>query len=164
MGLGFRLRFRASLMVAGAWPLLLLVASTGWAQAGPGVSERFQTSGSFSRVWLTDSLQWTRPPVVSWNPPVHPKASSMMAGDWFAQDKLKHFLMSFAATGFAYGGMRVVGLSRKPALAGGALAALGAGTVKELSDRAAGRHFSGKDMVWNCLGIAVAVALLANTR
>lgn len=83
---------------------------------------------------------------------------------WFAQDKAKHFTMSFAATGFSFAAARTAGLGRDGALVAAGVAALTAGVGKELYDRRTGGFFSVRDMVWNVAGIAAGLVLAANTR
>jgi uncharacterized protein YfiM (DUF2279 family) len=86
------------------------------------------------------------------------------ADSWFAEDKLKHFFMSFAVTELAYAGARGAGLQETPALATAAALAAGAGVWKEWRDRQAGGPFSHKDLVWDGLGMAAGLVLSAETR
>lgn len=83
---------------------------------------------------------------------------------WFAEDKAKHFTMSFAATGFAFGAARSVGLGHDAALITAGAAAVAAGIGKELYDRRTGGFFSMRDMTWNVIGVAAGIALAAQTR
>ncbi|HEX7089212.1 MAG TPA: hypothetical protein VF192_03700 [Longimicrobiales bacterium] len=83
---------------------------------------------------------------------------------WLAEDKLRHFLTSFGGTNLAFGALRTAGLDREPAIAGAAAAALAAGLWKEWRDRRAGGPFSGKDLVWDGLGILAGLALASATR
>ncbi|HEY8470139.1 MAG TPA: hypothetical protein VIL18_10880 [Longimicrobiales bacterium] len=83
---------------------------------------------------------------------------------WLAEDKLRHFLASFGGTNLAFGALRTAGLDREPAMAGAAAAALAAGLWKEWRDRRAGGLFSGKDLVWDGLGILAGLALASATR
>jgi uncharacterized protein YfiM (DUF2279 family) len=100
-------------------------------------------------------------------------ASSVVEGDvartprpadrWFAQDKVRHFAMSFAATGFTYGGARTL-LDADAALVAAAVAALGLGLGKEVHDARQGRWFSFKDMVWNAAGVTLGLTLVYHVR
>jgi uncharacterized protein YfiM (DUF2279 family) len=83
---------------------------------------------------------------------------------WFAEDKLRHFFMSFAATSFAYGAARTAGLDHGPAEVAAGVGAAAAGVWKEFHDRSHGRRFSFRDLAWNGVGIAAALILAAQTR
>ncbi len=90
--------------------------------------------------------------------------TAAIADAWFAEDKLRHFFMSFAATSFAYGAARTAGLGHGPAeLAAGASAAA-AGVWKEFHDRRRGGPFSYRDLAWDAVGIAAALILAVQTR
>ncbi|HEX6558870.1 MAG TPA: hypothetical protein VF021_05390 [Longimicrobiales bacterium] len=82
---------------------------------------------------------------------------------WLAEDKLKHFTMSYGITVFAYAGARsFAGHDGSIALAIGAGGA--AGILKELYDRAHARPFSLRDLLWDAGGVAVGYAMIKNTR
>jgi uncharacterized protein YfiM (DUF2279 family) len=83
---------------------------------------------------------------------------------WFAEDKLKHYFMSLAATNLAYGGARLVGLERRPALFAAAGAAGAAGLWKEWYDHRRGGLFSVRDLVWDAAGVATGVVAMRATR
>lgn len=76
---------------------------------------------------------------------------------WLAEDKLKHFTLSFAAAQMSYGGARIV-LDRDAALPTAAGTALLLGLAKEVRDVHAGGRFSLKDLAWDAAGVALAVA------
>lgn len=82
---------------------------------------------------------------------------------WLAQDKIRHLGMSFAATGFAYGGARTV-LDADAAFIAAAVTALALGVGKEVHDARAGRWFSFKDMVWNAAGVTLGLTLVHHVR
>jgi uncharacterized protein YfiM (DUF2279 family) len=82
---------------------------------------------------------------------------------WLAQDKLRHFAMSFAATAFAYAGARTA-LDPDHAAATAAAAALAAGIGKEVHDARAGRWFSLPDMAWNVAGVTLGLAFVRHVR
>ena len=83
---------------------------------------------------------------------------------WFAADKLRHFFLSFAVTGMAFGTIRTTGLDGAPALLLAGAAAGAAGLWKEFYDRSIGRPFSRKDLVWDGLGIAAGLILASQAR
>lgn len=86
------------------------------------------------------------------------------SGDsWMGRDKAKHFLLSAFIHSVTYSASRAV-LAPPPAqlLAGSAV--LGAGVLKELADRRAGRRFSVPDLLWGAAGGAAAAALLHGAR
>ncbi|HEX7050560.1 MAG TPA: hypothetical protein VF188_10190 [Longimicrobiales bacterium] len=83
---------------------------------------------------------------------------------WFAEDKLKHFFMSFAATNLAYGAARTAGLGKGAAVLAAGLGAGAAGVGKELYDREHGGPFSHRDLVWDGLGIGAGLVLAVHTR
>lgn len=90
--------------------------------------------------------------------------TQMTPDRWFAEDKLKHFFMSFAATNLAFGAARTTGLEGGPALLVAGAASAAAGLGKELHDRRNGRPFSRKDLVWDALGIGTGLLLAADAR
>lgn len=83
---------------------------------------------------------------------------------WIAEDKWKHFFLSFAATMLAYGTLRTAGLNDAAALPGAAAAAGGAGVWKELRDRELTGLFSVRDLVWDAAGIGVGLGVAVQTR
>jgi uncharacterized protein YfiM (DUF2279 family) len=97
------------------------------------------------------------------DPRAAPAAPPSSSDAWFAEDKLRHFAMSFAATGFAYGGARFA-LEPRPARVTAGAAALAAGIGKEVHDARQGRPVSLRDMAWNIAGVALGIALTHNTR
>lgn len=84
--------------------------------------------------------------------------------DWFAEDKLKHFLVSFAAATFAGAGARAAGASHGGSLVAGAAFGALAGVWKEAHDRATGGDVSARDLTWDGLGVAAATVVEAQTR
>lgn len=81
---------------------------------------------------------------------------------WFAEDKLRHFFLSFAATSFAFSAARSSGLDRTSALATAATGAAVVGVGKEWYDQRSGGPFSFKDLSWDALGILAGVLLLVS--
>jgi uncharacterized protein YfiM (DUF2279 family) len=82
---------------------------------------------------------------------------------WVAEDKLKHFTMSYGITMFAYAGGRM--LTGHNTSAGLALGASGsAGILKEIYDRKHDKPFSLRDLTWDLAGIAAGYALIKNAR
>lgn len=111
--------------------------------------------------------RWQDPPNVefgNWSAPHGSAPHAPTPTDpWLAQDKLRHFAMSFAATTFAYAGARTA-LDPDPAAVLAGIAALAAGFGKELHDARSGRGFSPRDMVWNAAGAALALTLVSHIR
>lgn len=83
---------------------------------------------------------------------------------WFAEDKFKHFFVSYATTGITFAAARTAGLGGSDARLVAAVAAGVAGLGKELVDAGRGTGFSARDLVWDGLGIAAALALVARVR
>ena len=83
---------------------------------------------------------------------------------WFAEDKLKHTMMSIAVVNFAHAGARFVGLQDERAVAIAALSGVAAGIWKEAYDQRIGRPFSVRDLVWDALGIGLGLAFVSNAR
>lgn len=75
---------------------------------------------------------------------------------WIAEDKLKHFGMSFAITGFAFGAVQ----DKRVAVS----ASVAAGLLKEAYDKRHRRPFSGRDLFWDALGIAAGYAMIRQVR
>lgn len=83
---------------------------------------------------------------------------------WFGPDKLRHLLASFAVTGWAQAGLRLLDAGPDAAVAGGAAISLAAGLGKELHDVRSGGALSLKDLAWDLAGIGLAAALLGAAR
>lgn len=79
---------------------------------------------------------------------------------WLAEDKLRHFTVSLAATTFGYAGARFA-LEPRPAFVAAGALALAAGFGKEVADVRAGGPFSMKDLVWDATGVALGLTLAA---
>lgn len=75
---------------------------------------------------------------------------------WVAEDKLKHFGMSFAITGFTFSMVE----DRRVAVS----ASAAAGLLKEVYDKRQRRAFSGRDLFWDALGIAAGYAVIKQAR
>src|SRR5690606_22258255 len=87
------------------------------------------------------------------------------ADRWFAEDKAKHFLTSFAATTITAGGARMLGMDATTAAYTGAGAAAGLGVWKELRDaRLPEGSASFRDIVWDGAGIAAGTAVMLQVR
>ena len=84
--------------------------------------------------------------------------------NWFAEDKLRHFMMSVAITQLTFGAARAADLDRDASLAAAAGVSLGAGVWKEFRDRRLGLRFSGKDLVVDALGTGAGVAVASRIR
>ena len=81
---------------------------------------------------------------------------------WLGADKFKHFAMSYAVTAFAFAGAR--SLFDDDASLGLAIAAgSAAGLLKEFYDRARGRPFSKRDLVWDAAGVALGFVIVRQT-
>jgi uncharacterized protein YfiM (DUF2279 family) len=85
------------------------------------------------------------------------------ADPWLAQDKARHFAMSFAATTFAYAGARTA-LDPDAAAVASVAVATAAGVAKEIRDARVGAWFSLRDMVWNLGGAALGFAFVHQIR
>lgn len=95
--------------------------------------------------------------------PEHPALAAIPDDRWFAEDKARHFALSFAATAFAYGASRFAASPDDARLAAGGVGiALGVG--KEIVDVRRGTYFSLKDLVWDAAGVALGLALANGIR
>lgn len=83
---------------------------------------------------------------------------------WFAEDKLKHFFTSLAATNIGYGGVRLIGLEDNAGLIAAGAATTALGLWKEWRDTRQGGPFSYRDLAWDGLGIALGLMVAAQTR
>ena len=91
-------------------------------------------------------------------------ATGASRGDrWIAEDKARHFALSFAATSMAYGGARL-GLDPGPGRRAAAGVALLLGLGKELVDLRNGGPFSLKDLAWDAAGVALGSLLAQQIR
>lgn len=88
------------------------------------------------------------------------------ADRFFAEDKLKHFAVSFVFTSLASSGARAAGLGRTPSLATGATAGMGIGIAKELRDRRSPESGTASlyDLAWDAIGVGTATVLVAQAR
>jgi uncharacterized protein YfiM (DUF2279 family) len=92
-----------------------------------------------------------------------PRLGSVPPDRWLADDKYRHFFLSFGGTVLGYGAVRsLADADAAAAFAIGAGAA--AGLAKELLDRRAGGAFSLPDLAWDGLGLLAAWGLIRNTR
>lgn len=79
---------------------------------------------------------------------------------WFAADKLKHFLATNAVQTAHYSMLRVAGVEKREALMGAAVLTMGVGLAKELRDARGASGFSWKDLAWDAAGTGTATLLL----
>ena len=88
------------------------------------------------------------------------------ADRFFAEDKLKHFAVSFVFTSLATSGARATGLSRGTSLLAGASAGMGLGVAKELRDRRSPESGTASlyDLAWDAIGVGTATVLVAQAR
>lgn len=97
-------------------------------------------------------------------PAIGPDPQPVAAIDrWIAEDKLRHFTLSFAATQMTYGGARAV-MEPANAVPTAAGVALALGLAKEVADIRAGRPFSLKDLAWDAAGVALGTLLIRTIR
>ena len=122
--------------------------------------------GIVTRSGIPRSRRPAVPPSAPPRPRAFPAAVPARAQDdpWFAEDKLKHFLLSFAVTSIGYAGARTVGAAHDPALVAGAGVGAVAGIWKELHDRATGGDVSARDLTWDGVGIAAGSVLSSQTH
>lgn len=83
---------------------------------------------------------------------------------WFAEDKLQHFFLSLAATNLGFGAARTVGLDKGAAMTVAGSIGVAAGVGKEVYDKKRGGTFSGRDLVWDGLGIGAGLTLASQAR
>ena len=84
---------------------------------------------------------------------------------WFAEDKAKHFLLSFVATSVSASAARAAGLDAPTSAWAGAGAASAIGVWKELRDRKVpGETASLRDLAWDGAGVAAAVVVMRRVR
>jgi uncharacterized protein YfiM (DUF2279 family) len=88
------------------------------------------------------------------------------ADRFFAEDKLKHFAVSFVFTSLATSGARATGLSRRASLLAGASAGMGLGVAKEIRDLRTPESTTASvyDLAWDAMGVGTATILAAQTR
>lgn len=114
------------------------------------------------------------PPVAAFRPaPLFSRLTPARAGTaglprqvlpdrWFAPDKLRHFFLSFGATGVTYAALRAAD-ERAVADWLSPSATMLAGLAKEIVDQSRGWGFSLKDLVWDAAGVAVAMIAMRET-
>lgn len=81
------------------------------------------------------------------------------ADRWLAEDKLRHFALSFATVQLGYGAGRVV-FDREASVPVAAGLSLLLGVGKEVHDARSGGPFSARDLAWDLAGVALAVAFV----
>lgn len=121
------------------WAVILGLAAPGW--GGPRTSGARFTAMAPGRL-LDAGAGYGVPALV---PP---------EDRWLAEDKGRHFAMSFAVTGMGYGAAR---LATSPTAARSAAAGVAVllGIGKEIVDARQGRTFSLKDLAWDAAGVAL---------
>ena len=82
---------------------------------------------------------------------------------WFGEDKLKHLFTSTAVVGFGHATARTV-VSSEEAVIPAVLGGVAAGLWKEWYDRRRGRPFSGRDLLYDAVGVALGAALVSRAR
>ena len=92
-----------------------------------------------------------------------PPAQPERADAWLAEDKLRHFATSFAATAMIHGGARTV-MDPDPALVTAAATTVALGVAKEIVDVRGGRWFSLKDLTWDLAGVALGMVVAHQSR
>jgi uncharacterized protein YfiM (DUF2279 family) len=83
---------------------------------------------------------------------------------WFGEDKLLHFVASFAVSSLAASGARAAGLDHDESILVGAGVGAAGGLIKEIQDSRLGGPFSGYDLVWDAAGVGSAVLLIEAGR
>jgi uncharacterized protein YfiM (DUF2279 family) len=83
---------------------------------------------------------------------------------WIAEDKFKHMFTSMAAVHFAYGAVRLTGMKDDAAVIAAVTSGAAAGIWKEFHDRRAGRPFSGRDLLWDGLGLGAGLVFISQVR
>ncbi len=124
------------------WAVILGLAAPGWTgvpiSAGPAVSP------------LAGPVRLIGPEVGYGTRALVPPP----ADRWLAEDKGRHFAMSFAVTGMGYGAARMA-LDPAPARSAAAGFAMLLGIGKEIVDAHQSEMFSLKDLVWDAAGVAL---------
>lgn len=92
------------------------------------------------------------------------RAQEDLRDRWVAEDKFKHFSMSFAITSFGFAGMRGVSdnndTNRTVAVSAGVVA----GLLKEVNDKRNHLPFSLRDLLWDFAGVAAGYAMIKQAR
>ena len=85
---------------------------------------------------------------------------------WFAEDKLKHFAVSFVITSVSASAARFAGVDRHSSVLIGVGAGAAAGLAKEISDArpTSPGTFSYRDIIWDIAGVAAATAVVDASR
>jgi uncharacterized protein YfiM (DUF2279 family) len=108
-----------------------------------------------------DSTKVTRPPLR--NSAFEAEAVGAPTADaWLGADKFQHFAMSYAITAFTFAGARSL-LDSDASLGLAIAAGSTAGLLKEFYDRARGRPFSKRDLVWDAAGVALGFVIVRQT-
>lgn len=81
---------------------------------------------------------------------------------WLAPDKLRHFFLSFGATGVSWATLDAAGAGASADWLAPSLTMV-AGLAKEIVDHGRGWGFSLKDLVWDAAGVLVAVIAMRET-
>lgn len=92
-----------------------------------------------------------------------PPAAPQDRDAWLAEDKLRHFAVSAAATTLGYGTARFA-LDHDTARAAAGGVAFGLGIAKEMWDVRRGGPFSLKDLAWDAAGVGLGLLLVRGLR
>ncbi|MGR3319678.1 MAG: hypothetical protein ACUZ8O_14520 [Candidatus Anammoxibacter sp.] len=79
--------------------------------------------------------------------------------EWFAEDKAKHFAVSFLLAAGAYYSINVSTNKDSSAIIGATSFSIGLGLLKEFKDVKDGKFWSNKDLIWDVIGAGVAVSI-----
>ena len=79
--------------------------------------------------------------------------------EWFAEDKAKHFAVSFLLAAGAYYSIDASTNKDSNAIIGAASFSIGLGLLKEFKDVKGGKFWSNKDLIWDVIGAGVAVSV-----
>ena len=117
-----------------------------------------RTAALRSDVRLHDQPASRRPTVALWTSvaPVGHDSTDR----WFARDKARHFGASAAIQLMGYGLLHIAGMSRSQSMLGATLVTASAGIGKELWDRGGRGTPSGRDLVWDAVGLLTGSGLV----
>lgn len=84
---------------------------------------------------------------------------------WMGEDKMKHFVTSFAATTISASGARLIGMDARTSAWVGAGSGATLGILKEVKDhRDSAGQASMRDIVWDAAGVAAGTAVMLQVR
>jgi uncharacterized protein YfiM (DUF2279 family) len=92
------------------------------------------------------------------------RAHVAVPDQWFAPDKIKHFLIAGTVESGAFATSEAAGLSRRNSFVAGVAVMAAFSLGREIHDKRVKNEFSWRDLTWDALGASAALVMLHHTQ